>query len=107
MFGTAVKDLQPNGGGRGGGKLQEHLQRRLDERKVRQRKSSSAAGKHGVLKFKQSNSRALPLIPAVFNNKMGGSVNNKQTTTIASNALGKCNEYMYNTIHKFSCTCFC
>lgn len=83
-----MKELQPPNGSRHGGKLQEHLQRKLDERKMRQRKSASTSSRHGVLKFKQSNNRALPVIPGVFTNKIGNGSNNKQISNITSNMLG-------------------
>lgn len=78
-----MKELQPTAS-------RHKLQRLLDERKMvkeRGRKSASTSGKHGALKFKQSNSRALPVIPAVFTNKPITA--NKQPVNIPSNTLSK------------------
>lgn len=82
--------------GRHAAKLQEHLQRRLDERKVRQRKSASGSSKQNLLKFKQPNGRTVPMVPAPVYNKAimngsgaaGGGSNSKQTPVITVNTLG-------------------
>lgn len=89
---SIVKEIPASGAisvaARHAAKLQEHLQRKLDERKIRQRKSGGST-KQGALKFKQPNARTIPIVPAVsFAHKTANGVN-ATASSATKNALGE------------------